>query len=747
MNRKVKHFYEFDHFRLDAQESLLIRDGEVVTLPPKALDLLLILVENSGHVLSKERLMREVWPNTIVEEANLSHQVFILRKALGEEKNGVKFIKTIPRRGYRFVAPVVEVQDEPADILITEQTRSRIIIEEEFHPPATFIEAAGVPPLSSLKGKVEEGQVKRRARLTLPLGIGLAILIGGGLWFWLWRAESKPPLPPMTIVPLTTYPDDEFDPALSPDGKFIAFAWTGGNGIGINLYVKQVDAGSPIQLTFNKDCRNGSIAWSPDGRFIAFVRFIKDEAKCGVFTIPALGGTERKLYPSSVVQGLSWSPDGKQIAFLDRSSPSAAYSVFLLSVETLETRRLTSPPASVYGDLAPAFSPDGNYLAYCRQSGDSTTSEVYLVAITGGEPRQLTFDNRRVVGFDWTADGKELILSSNRTGSFNLWRLSASGGEPHRLSMGIENALDPSISRQGNRLAYTQLLHDRNIYKVELSNSKLPTAVLLKGIASSRVDANSKLSQDGKRIVFESNRTGSYEIWAADSDGSNPVQLTSFGNSIALNPCWSPDGQQVAFVCRQQGKADLYTINLESTSPHRLTAGIFDCVAPNWSKDGKWIYFGSDQDGTWQVWKIPAEGGYPVRVTTEGGYESMGSPDGRFLYYNKYGFNTVGIFRIPVEGGPEAMVYNLPQLESFGDWFVTNEGLYFIHRYDVIGKITSRPAIKFLNFTTGEVSELVALDKDPGSNPGLNISPDGRWLIYAKEDFCNHDIILLDNFR
>ena len=125
----------------------------------------------------------------------------------------------------------------------------------------------------------------------------------------------------------------------------------------------------------------------------------------------------------------------------------------------------------------------------------------------------------------------------------------------------------------------------------------------------------------------------------------------------------------------------------------------------------------------------------------------MESPDGRFLYYNKYGFNTVGIYRMPVKGGPESMVYDLPQLESFGDWFVTGEGIYFIYRYDSLSKVTAHPAIKFKNFTTGVVSEIAALGEDPGPHPGLNISPDGRWLIYSKEDFCNHDIILLENFH
>ncbi len=750
MRVKTKHFYEFGGFRIDSGDRVLLRGNDVIPLTPKAFDLLLMLVENASHVLSKDELMKQIWPDSFVEEANLSHHIFALRKALGEEKNGAKFIETIPRRGYRFVANVNEVQDEMGDILVTEHTRSHIIIEEEqeFPAPATLVKTTEVIPQGRLGGEGEEINSKWRARIILPVMVGLALLIGGGVWMLWFRLEAKPTLPPMTMVSLTTFPDDEFDPALSPDGRLIAFAWTGGSGgSDINIYVKQVDAGAPVQLTYTKECRNGSIAWSPDGRFIAFARQAKDETKSGVFIIPALGGTERKLHTTPRAIGLSWSMDGKLIAFPDKSSPGEPYSILLIAVETFDLRRLTSPPAGIFGDTTPAFSPDSHYLAFVRQSGDMLTSELYLEAVNGGELKQLTFDNRRIIGFDWTADGKDLILSSNRTGSFNLWRISASGGELHPMSVGLENALDPSISRQGDRLAYTQILADKNIYKIELRNTKSHPAVLLKGIASSRVDRNPKLFADGKRLVFESNRTGSYEIWVADSDGSNPQQLTSFGSSIAINPCASPDGQQVAFVCRLHGQADLYAISLDGSPPRRLSDGTFNCVAPNWSKDGKWIYFGSDRDGAWQVWKCPAAGGEPIRVTTSGGYEAMESPDGHFLYYNKYGFNTIGIFRLPVEGGPESLVYNLPQLESFGDWFVAKEGIYFIHRYDIINQLSSRPAIKLLNITTGKVSEVIALNEDPGQHPGLNISPDGNWLIYAKEDFCNHDIILLDNFH
>src|SRR5882724_2438424 len=133
MRGQDKHFYEFGAYRIDARDHLLLRNGELVPLAPKAFDLLLVFVENSGRVLSKEDLMRQVWPDSFVEEANLSHHVFTLRKALGEDGEG-RYIETIPRRGYRFVAGVSEVLGEADELVVAEHSRSRIVIEQSDAP-------------------------------------------------------------------------------------------------------------------------------------------------------------------------------------------------------------------------------------------------------------------------------------------------------------------------------------------------------------------------------------------------------------------------------------------------------------------------------------------------------------------------------------------------------------------------------------------------------------------------------------
>src|SRR5215831_13375186 len=131
MSNQSKHFYEFGPFRLDATERLLLRNGQVVSITPKAFDMLIVLVENSGHLLEKEELMRRLWSDSFVEEANLSYNVFALRKALGESNGDDRYIETIPRRGYRFVGHVREVVDDGAELIVQEHAKSHIVIEQE----------------------------------------------------------------------------------------------------------------------------------------------------------------------------------------------------------------------------------------------------------------------------------------------------------------------------------------------------------------------------------------------------------------------------------------------------------------------------------------------------------------------------------------------------------------------------------------------------------------------------------------
>ena len=225
-----------------------------------------------------------------------------------------------------------------------------------------------------------------------------------------------------------------------------------------------------------------------------------------------------------------------------------------------------------------------------------------------------------------------------------------------------------------------------------------------------------------------------------DADGQKPVQLTNFNGPVIGNPSWSPDSQQVAFQSRLEGHADIHVVSADGGSPQRLTTDRSNELSPAWSQDGRWIYFSSDRTGTYQVWKIPAGGGAATQVTQNGGFEAAELTDGQFLYYTKY--HTKGIFRAPLAGGEETKVFDLPELQSWGDWYLVKDGIYFLDR-----KNLRRTSFQFFDFVTGRAREVLALEKDPGQHPGLNVSADHRSLIYSRCDVCNYDIMLVENFR
>ncbi|HEY6120811.1 MAG TPA: protein kinase [Pyrinomonadaceae bacterium] len=592
----------------------------------------------------------------------------------------------------------------------------------------------------------------------------LALVVGGALWFYASRQTAKPSRPLLKALPFTSLSGAEYLPSFSPDGNKIAFSWDE-EGEGGAIYVKEIGTEKLLRLTFSISGRttrrattptssmNFSPVWSPDGQTIAFNRHT--ETECAIFTVAALGGTEHELLTLGpnpgwpTVPTLAWSPDGRFIAFTYKYSKEEPNKIFFVSPDTSSRQTLTSPSAGSVGDFCPAFSPDGQSVAFFRMSSDSS-ADIYIVPVTGGEPRRLTFDNASIFGLDWTADGREIVFSSNRAGGMSplesgsrLWRIPASGGTAEQIALGGDNFGFPRIARHGNRLTYAQSApEDANIYRIEVSDKKVSTDPPNKLIASTRYDGGPQFSPDGRRITFHSDRSGQLEIWTCDSDGTNLMQITSSGlNQRAGTPRWSPDGRQIAFDLYDHDKGDIYVIGVDGGPALPIATGDSDDHLPSWSRDGKWIYFASDRSGQLQVWKAPAQGGEAVQVTRQGGYLAFESFDGKHVYYIKP-FPTQGIWQVPVDGGEELQIMNSFQSALYGDWAVGNDGIYFINEHGKDGM-----AIDFFDFAGRKVRQVASLGKVHILETGIAVSPDGRQILYTQIDGGGADIKLVENFR
>jgi Tol biopolymer transport system component/DNA-binding winged helix-turn-helix (wHTH) protein len=754
MSQQVRHLYEFGPFRLDATERLLLRDEQHIPLTPKAFETLLVLVEHGGHVIEKNELMKKVWPDTFVEEVNLAKNVSSLRKILGDQSD--HYIETIPKRGYRFVAGVREVwAEEPAPTVAerntlsphvrsegAERAQSKPLAQENGSP---FFKSAGI--IGAHSAVTESG---RRRSLVGRLGLPVVFLVLGaivavGVWFFMFRRTPKPSTPLLKINPVTSFPGNEEQAAFSPDGNQIAFVWNGEKEDNSDIYVKLIGAETPLRLTSNPAPDTDPI-WSPDGRHIAFLRQSAENG--GVFLVSSIGGGERKLAdvfpyrPVVIGNTLSYSPDGKLLAAPDKSSPPEPFGIFSISIETGDKIKLTSPPAGSVGDFFPAFSPDQKTLAFVR-SLSIAAADIYLLPLGGGEPRRFTFDSTSIRGLSWTSDGSEIVFASRRGGStYNLWKVSINEGQPERLTTAEHDVYSPTISRLGNRLAYTQSLMDGNIWRLAVRSSRVQDEPPLKLIASTQEDNGPQYSPDGRRIVFASRRSGSFEIWVCDSDGSNPRQLTNIGGPLTGTPRWSPDGRQIAFDSWIEGNADIYVISAEGGKPRRLTFDADEDITPSWSRDGRWVYFGCTRSGSMQIWKMSAEGGSAVQVTKQGGFEGFESTDGKFFYYAK-GRAVPGIWRVPVAGGDESPVLDYGRAGMWRYWAVTEQGIYF-----AIAQPPSHPVIDFLNFANAKVTQIAKLEAPLSkTDPGLAVSSDGHWLLIVQMDESGSDIMMAENFR
>jgi len=584
------------------------------------------------------------------------------------------------------------------------------------------------------------------------------VLSGAGVFFLVCAAAFVPRRLPtkahenLTVVPFTSYPGFEVAPSFSPDGNEIAFSWyhnseSSTTTIAADLYVKQIGNEHAVRLT-NHEATFLIPAWSPDGRNIAFAMIGKNAN--GIYLIPALGGPERRIaeispnsYNSYQWLLLSWSSDSRRVAFAKADSPTVGtyatrgehHRIHLVNVETAEEQVLPNPSPPCVASLEPAFSPDGKYLATdCLLSEDA--NRIYAQPTDGGQPHEVTQISGPGVlnGLAWTADSQSILYTSQ---DGNLWSVPAIGGRPERLPF-AHDTQTPTVARVGRRLAYPQVNFHPEIWRIDLVSGTKPARPASRFISSSGGEVDARISPDGNRIVFDSGRSGTDEIWICDRDGSNPIQISSFG--VSGTPRWSPDSQHIVFDSHATGQAELYVVTANSGAPRPLATGTSNASTPFWSADGRWIYFSTEQPQA--VWKVPSDGGKAIRLTNEQGYYPQESADGKRVFY-VVGGNRNELWSVPVNGGDELREEGMPALRPglATAWTPAQNGIYFID---------GSPSHFFINYFEFSTRQLYRVSELPGLGfvwGGIAVSPNGDTLLYAGVDHGDSDIMLVEGFR
>ena len=747
--------YQFESYSLEVEDRRILKDGVVIPFTKKRFEILLILIENAGQIVKKDLIMSQVWPGKVTEESNLSQHIFYLRRIFGKESPTANFIMTIPGAGFMFYPQV----------LVTYEDGTRQIIGGTPPPEAASItvkscqvESDSIPATAARYGHL----FTRPGVTGLSIVLALLILAGfGGLYFYEQKGAPGTSIQP-TVVPFVTLPGLKMDMAFSPDGRMLAFGNEGDKVESMNLYLKSIDDDRLTRLTAHPG-NDHNVAWSPDNREIAFLRWTGQPGrKNKIMILSVTGGSEREI--GEAWGGLDWSPDGRLLAISDNTEPrSRSNAIYLVNIDGSGRRRVSRPdPNENVIDGLPKFSPDGRSIAFIRWIDGG--SYIFLSNIETGELRKITTDNFAISWIEWANDGKEIIFSANQSTTDRLWRISITGGRPIMIPGFTDEVNHFTISRRDQSLAFSSYFKNTgiNVMPIDPSTGRQPGAIAEKSSAaatadpgnstpppvkktwpckidSTRADDSSEFSPDGSKIAFMSSRNGFSDIWIANSDCSSPVQLTVFKQYSVGSPKWSPDGKWLAFDRAVKGQNDVFTIEISTRRVYRLTENKEHDYLPTWSHDGKWIYFCTDRFGVSQITKVPAEGGEQTQVTTDGGFESRASADGRYLYYTRNQ-------RLCVKdliSGVEQVIPELAAVQITRYWTLDRSRIFYVVR-----ELHGRIRVNSFNLSTRQTASIMDLNGWPSMfSGGFSVTADGRLLAISLIDYKTTGISLVRNWK
>jgi Tol biopolymer transport system component len=536
-------------------------------------------------------------------------------------------------------------------------------------------------------------------------------------------------------------------PSLSPDGNQVTFSWNGPNQDNPDIYVQMIGGTGPPHRLTSDPANDYNPVWSPDGRWIAYLRtpgrapYWDPIGRHELYLVPPIGGPEHLVAELLIREQavasprLAWCPDSKCLIVTDSPGEGKPDALFQVSADTGEKKQITRPQRPVVGDSSPAIAPDGQSMVFRRNIG-FVTGELYWTAVGDGfvpkgQPMRLTHYTQDASFPAWTPDGRDILFCSRNS----IWRMPAKGGRlATRLTSVGQDGIFPAVSRPLSsgkaRLVYARNLRDWNFWRIERSDAageweRRPAASL----SSSKLESSPRFSPKGGKIAFDSDRSGPSEIWVAAADGSNVYQITFMGASDTGSPEWSPDGQWVTFDSNLEGHYEVYTVAATGGKVRRVTFGTSHSQLPSFSADGRSIYFSSNRSGDFEIWKMPSQGGEAVPVTHNGGFGAWESPDGEYLYY--HGYTNREIWRVPVSGGTATKI--LP--DATRPIVLFQDGIYY----------RSGGAIHFFDFATNRSTDLM---RNIGPTvPGLTVSPDRRTILYTRVDSTGADLMLVENFK
>ena len=609
MNSRIKGLYEFGSFQMDPEEHVLLHDGQIVHLTPKAFDILLLLIENKGHVVGKDELLDEVWPDTIVEEANVAKSVSLLRKALSEDGLGNPFIETIPTRGYRFIAPVRELDFEVAKE--TEQ----------------FSKTSSLRPLTKRLGM---------ALLILPF-VGLA----AGIWsYWPYQSaltgdDGRPSRP--VQMSLLTENGKTHVGTVSPDGKSVVLV-SRQEGGKHRLLLKRIATGATQEIVAPTGQRIFfKPAFSPDGEFIYY------SLGRTLYRASVLGEQKTPLLVDNIESSIAVSPDSERLAFISYD-PAEGSDTIVISDKNGKniTELIKSKEIGVERFGFVLWSDDGHSLLFRGDKkiniDDGSITESKLFQPLKEQGWKFIKGKSHILMKDGT--GLFFVGKKNAGDKFQINHLSFADGKISPVTNDTSDYHSFSMSDDGKTFVAVKIDEISNLASYDPATEEIKT--ILENNKSFVLNRGFSQTPDGK-ILFSMITGKNKDLFSMNEDGTNKIQLTS-NNEFNYDPLATPDGNYIIFRSNRGGTWNIWRMNTDGSDPVQITKNTDDSRyrEVQLANHGKTIIFVRHQNNNVDkssLMKVSIDGGEAVPLLPESRTIDSNpriSPDGTKLVYRAF---------------------------------------------------------------------------------------------------------------
>lgn len=737
--------------------------GEMVPLTQKAFDVLLVLVEGRGRIVSKEDLMEKVWPDTFVEESNLAQNIYTLRKVLGQTPAGEGYIVTVPRRGYRFAAAVrelweeekAEVETKPATLKPEVEAQADKAAAESFPvsndvpanaSPEVVPETTALAPPVHVAGSVRAGWMGQHKVVAIVAAAALLAVLGVAWVVNQGRSGSEDISGKMNISALTTTGNIRAA-AISPDGAYVAYA-ANDSADRSTLWIEQLSTSARRAVIPANENHYYALTFSPDAGHLYYVAATNESPRRGIYRVSVLGGTPKKLF-DEVNAAVSFSPDGSQLVLRRAIDQRRVITLSIASPDGANEKEIASIRyPEVFYD--PAWSPDGKMIASAA-GNPSGVADMYVVGVSVGDwaMKPISAERWKWIGqMAWLPDSSGLVMvaQQNSASPHQVWLLKYPSGEAHRITNDTSTYNRLSLAARPGLIAALQVKQVTNVWLIPSDGNQINGRPRQITAAAGGYRGEVSWTPEGK-IVYESEAGSAPAISMMDAEGGNSKLLTGewAGRAYVGNSRVSPDGRYIVFTSDLNGERHLWRMNPDGSNPIQLTNGKGE-DNPSFTADGRWVLFTNLERGGADrptISRVSIDGGEMNLLTDEFTDFPSVSPDGKSfacLFAEGPGPIPWKIAIFPIEGGRPVKIFPQPLQSQTVRWTPDGQGLTYADN-----PVSGASKIRIQPVTGGQPKVFAEVDADRIF--GLDWSRDGKSLACVRGLWTTNVVLIKDFTR